>query len=417
MKNNYQNSGNKIVSIENEIILHGRRNNQAWFAPILGAVPPGNGEEYPELVLFVTQLTANDVGPGHFLLSPDLGKTWSPPMESQNLFKVPLNDNLFEAFGWSGGGLGLFYHRRTGTLLGIGLTIFLRDGGDSSGLKAEQYVHNDPKLKRVMAYTVWNAQKKDFQPWKKVKFPETVSKIKNIRPQGCSQMHECDNGTILIPSICQENGNSYSQVTVIRCSFDGSELKYIEHGTIHELEEGGGLHEPSMIYFQGRYFMTIRGSLRGYVSSSSDGLNFNELKAWRFDDGSELGSYCTQQHWLKHNNTLYLVYTRKNELSNGVFRDRAPLFMAEVNPDTLQVRRAAERIVFPEKGARMGNFCTAEVSPDESWILTGEWLQGTFPVSPDRERFRVDKQSYNYIQYIGDLLLARIHWEKQEYKF
>ena len=158
--------------------------------------------------------------------------------------------------------------------------------------------------------------------------------------------------------------------------------------------------------------MTVRLDLHGYVTTSSDGLHFDELKIWMFDDGAELGSYNTQQHWLNHNNTLYLVYTRKNELSNGVFRDRAPLFMAEVDPDTLQVRRATEQIVFPEKGARMGNFCVTNVTSNESWIVTGEWLEGTFPHKKKGTRFYPNSAGTNfYIQYIGDLLLARVYWK------
>ena len=404
---------NKIDRIENEIILHGRRNNQAWFAPTMGVIPPAVKNKYPEVIVGATQLVGNDIGPLHFLRTVDLGKTWTPPAESQNLFKIPLEDDIFESFGASGGGMGLCYHRNTGTLLGIGMTIFIRDRGwfkpEMLGVKGEEYIPN-LNLKKTMAYTVWNDTKKDFEPWKKVKFPDKLSRIRNIRPQGCDQMHECDDGTILIPSICAEiSDDRYSRVTVMRCGFDGSELQYIEHGSIHAVEEGQGLHEPSLIYFQDRYFMTVRHDLRGYVTTSSDGLHFDELKVWMFDDDAELGSYNTQQHWLKHNNTLYLVYTRKNELSNGVMRDRAPLFMAEVDPDTLQVRRATEQIVFPERGARMGNFCVANVTPNESWIITGEWLAGKFPWSKKGKRFYVESRSDNYVQYIGDLLLARVY--------
>lgn len=61
-------------------------------------------------------------------------------MESQNLFNIPMEDDIFESFGVSGGGLGLFYHRNTGTFMGIGLTIHTRDRGDEIGFKSEEYV-------------------------------------------------------------------------------------------------------------------------------------------------------------------------------------------------------------------------------------------------------------------------------------
>lgn len=99
--------------------------------------------------------------------------------------------------------------------------------------------------------------------------------------------------------------------------------------------------------------------------TDSIGLQFSEPTLWRFDDGEDLGNYNTQQKWLKHRDTLYLVYNRKSELNDGVFRSRAPLFMAEVDPATMRVIRQTERIVFPQNGARMGNFNLVNVSDDE----------------------------------------------------
>ena len=36
----------------------------------------------------------------------------------------------------------------------------------------------------------------------------------------------------------------------------------------------------------------------GYVTSSDDGLHYAPIRPWTFDDGTELGSYNTQQHWV-----------------------------------------------------------------------------------------------------------------------
>lgn len=59
----------KIDRIENEIIFRGRGNNQAWFAPTIGVIAPKSEERHPEVVLSVTQLVGNDIGPCHFLLT------------------------------------------------------------------------------------------------------------------------------------------------------------------------------------------------------------------------------------------------------------------------------------------------------------------------------------------------------------
>jgi hypothetical protein len=55
----------------------------------------------------------------------------------------------------------------------------------------------------------------------------------------------------------------------------------------------------------------------------------------------------------------------------------------------------------------MGNFNVAIVN-DEAWVVTGEWLEGMFSDVKEGDRFWVKSGGINYIQYIGDLLLARI---------
>jgi hypothetical protein len=129
-----------------------------------------------------------------------------------------------------------------------------------------------------------------------------------------------------------------------------------------------------LIAFKGRYFLTLRNDIKGYVSVSNDGLQFADQKPWLFDDGTELGSYNTQQHWLAHSDGLFLVYTRRGANNDHIVRHRAPLFMAQVNPETLQVMRSTEKIVVPERGAEMGNFGACAISETESWVTVSEGM-------------------------------------------
>lgn len=94
------------------------------------------------------------------------------------------------------------------------------------------------------------------------------------------------------------------------------------------------------------------------LTTGHDGLCFGKPKPWTYDDGAPLGNYNTQQHWITHSDGLFLVYTRRGAENDHVFRHRAPLFMAQVDPDRLCVIRETERIVVPEWGARLGNFGT-----------------------------------------------------------
>ncbi|MCA9426382.1 MAG: exo-alpha-sialidase, partial [Candidatus Omnitrophica bacterium] len=72
---------------------------------------------------------------------------------------------------------------------------------------------------------------------------------------------------------------------------------------------------------------------------------------------------------------LFLVYTRRGAENDHVFRHRAPLFIAQVDPDTLCVLRETERVLVPERGARLGNFGITDVKNNETWVTVAEWMQ------------------------------------------
>ena len=147
--------------------------------------------------------------------------------------------------------------------------------------------------------------------------------------------------------------------------------------------------------------MTIRSEDgKGYVTTSPDGLSWKEPVPWAWQDGEALTMSTTQQHWLTHSETLYLVYTRKSAENATVFRWRAPLYLAAVDRKTLRLVRETERVVFPIKGdgvkdrakvAYSGNFHTMPLSPNESLITDCE----CFPANG----------------FKGDQLQARIRWK------
>ena len=177
-------------------------------------------------------------------------------------------------------------------------------------------------------------------------------------------------------------------------TFDGETLTYREHGSEHSISIPRGLYEPSVCAFHGRYFLTMRGEENGHVTRSDDGLNYIAATEWKFDDGQPLGSANAQQHWITHGGALYFIYSRRGANNDHVFRNRAPIFIAEVDPDKLHVLRATEQVLLPETGVDLaGGFAPVEVSADETWVISTEMA---FPENRKVENNRV--------------LLARILW-------
>ena len=235
----------------------------------------------------------------------------------------------------------------------------------------------------IAVYSVYNPDEQSWSDWARVDLPD-LPQFKNCSA-GCAQRYDLPNGDVLLPVYFRPNPtNSDHRVTVVRCTFDGTSLNYVEHGRpieLHEKEFGhDGFSEPSLTRFKGRFYLTLRAVHRAYLATSDDGMDFDQPRRWRFDDGEELGSYNTQQHWVRHSEGLFLTYTRSGEENDHIFRHRAPIFMAQVDLERLVVIRESERIIVPETGTRMGNFGIVNVSPAESWVITTEWMQ---PHRPD----------------------------------
>jgi hypothetical protein len=197
---------------------------------------------------------------------------------------------------------------------------------------------------------------------------------------------------------------------VLRCRFDGETLTCVERGDDITWDVKRGAYEPSLTKFGDKFFITIRNDVSAYVATSDDGLHFGKLKEWTWDDdGKPLGSYNTQAHWVTHSNGLFLVYTRKGANNDHIMRHRAPLFIAEVDPVKLQVKRKTEQILIPEKGATYGNFGVVNVNADETWIIDCELMQNPKKKQDDK----TDKAPEpNPRGATGKIYAARILWNQ-----
>lgn len=395
-----------IRSIRVEAVLRGRQNNQCWFSPGLTVVPSSGPDVPAEVFVGVSQLVGNDMGTPHWIRTADQGVTWSPPMESQSLLGIPRQDHFFEKPH-----VNLFYHRRTKRLLGLGSTHFSRDEGTHFAFKMEKIDSaRESPLPNRMVMTEWDFGRGDFVPWWTVSLPEEFSQWYRVAwPRA---QFEFPDGSVLVPFYVRETADApFMAVAVMRADITDKGFVCRSIGDLLRVDTHRGLAEPSVVPFGNQFLLTIRHDARAFVAVSDDGLSYGEPRPWRFDDDAELGNFNTQQHWLTQGDSLFLLYNRRSELNNGVFRCRAPLYIARVDPERLCVIRSSERIVFPERGARMGNFDVASVTSDEAWVVTGEWLEGMVEGIREGERFYVPRPPHvNRNQYVGDMLLARVQF-------
>jgi len=393
-------------TIKLDTISSGFDGKTCWVAPRAGIVPGKNSDSSPSVVMTMQKLwlKGSDVFFAvNEVRTDDLGKTWSPPLEHTTLDrrKEPNGVEIIV------GDFTPKWHAQSGKLLGTGPTVRYQKNAAGAEVKINQ---NDAPSRA--AYSVYDPTQRSWTPWDMVVMPDDPKFF--YATVGASQRVDLPNGEILLPIHFKTSGQSPYYTSVMRCSFDGKKLACIAHGDelsrptepgVEYKQPGGrqtGVFEPSLTRFRGRYYLTMRNDRAAYVATSDDGLHYGEVKRWRFDDGGDLGSRNTQQHWVTHSDGLFLVYTRVGANNDHVFRNRAPLFIAQVDPEKLHVFRSTERILIPERGAGLGNaFGVTEVSPNETWVTTAEWMQGPQGILLPGNKYGSDNSVY----------AARIVWK------
>lgn len=363
-----------------------------WVHPRAGIVPGTGRKDFPRVVFTMT--TQDNLGSDVFkdmygFHTNDLGTSWSTPeqvismrprFEELDGVKCPIAASDF----WPA------YHRESKTLLGIGHTVVYTPDW-----------HVKFPRPRNSVFSIYNSEQDKWSEWKIINLPDK----EKFYHEGAGSVQRYDeaDGTILLPTYFTPLNEVSSRVAVMKYAFDGEKLQYLIHGNELSIDDKTrGLHEPSLTKFNNEYFMTIRNDNCGFVTRSKDGLEYEPINLWKFDDGTDLGNYNTQQHWVTHSDGLFLVYTRRGANNDHVTRHRAPLFMAQVDTDRLCIIRDTEQIIVPERGAKLGNFGVTAISPEETWVTVSEWMQ---PIGV--EKYGSD----------GSIWVARIHWNKPNLYF
>lgn len=285
--------------------------------------------------------------------STDDGNNWSEFEFQKGL--APIENGDYTTVGCDATPM---HHKKTDKILLLGQTA--------------EYIKGamQPTDRRIFTfYSVFDKEKKEFGQMKFLEMPEGYERCGN----GSGQSVELENGDILIPVhyVKDNEQNMYSMV--LKCSFDGENITVLEMGKPLTIHIKRGLFEPSLVLHNGVYYMTLRNDECGLVAKSDDGLNYTDLKLWKWEDGSILQNYNTQQHWMTVGDELYLVYTRRAGNNDHVFRHRAPLFAAKV--ENMRLVRDSEFVVVGEKGARLGNFGVTSYKDNNAIVMAAEWMQ------------------------------------------
>lgn len=380
-------SDSLVQSISTQTLWRNRDGSgKTWFHPRVCMLPGRDGK--PVALMNLQEIAGSDYfGPVHWSESRDLGLTWTEPAP------IP----AFGRDSVAGRADGLMagvcdvtpqYHPHTDSVIALGHVVFYKG----------RYFARNEQLARYPVYAVRSKE----GTWSKRQILEwNDPRGAHIYSNNCGQRVILPDGRVQM-SFTFGPKATHRMVAGVHAEYDGQKLNIQKVGPPLHNRKGRGLLEPSVAQFGGDFWITIRAEDgRGYVSVSKDGLEWEEKKAWTWDDGTPLDMSTTQQHWLTHSDGLFLVYTRRDKSNSNVIRWRAPLWLARVDPERRCLIRQSEQVVIPligdgvdgpDKVALMGNFDVTNVSPHESWVTVGEWMP--------RNGYR------------GNVLLARIRWAR-----
>lgn len=211
------------------------------------------------------------------------------------------------------------------------------------------------------------------------------------------------NGNIITPlSYRPLDHDERRVVTTAIWSFDGDTLTLVDRGDDLEYPVGQGLYEPNIATTDYEtFYLAIRADdQHGYVTRSVDGLHWDPMLPWTFDDGTDVVINRTQQHWFAHSSGLFLVYYRKSDTNANVGRYRTPTYISRFDPTTMRLVRSTEIAILPQRGDgsdiattyRGGNPSTTPIGPFESIIADGQ---------------------YNYTNFEGSVGIGEVRWTQR----
>ena len=252
----------------------------------------------PEALMTLQSISGSDVfGPVHWTTSKDLGRTWASPVPIPGLGRRSLGE------GWEEGTCDVVpeFHPPTRTVLAVGHNVYYKNG-----------VLARPQRQRWPVYVVRSQDGRWSEPrrleWDDPRATDDLHlRLLAAGDKGrtATSWSPCRSAPRVARSVRSRPPSALSMARTSAIRRVGDELVNTA---------GRGLLEPSLVYLDGRYFLTIRAEDgRGHVAASEDGLRWEPQRPWCWDDGEPLAMSTTQQHWLPHSEGLFLVYTRKAE--------------------------------------------------------------------------------------------------------
>ena len=344
-----------------------------WFHPGVTVLPDGRW-----LAVMQSISGADFYGDPHYALSADGGKHWTKPLPIGSFAAVPAGNTGYRT---AIADIRPFTSPEDGTVFVFGCSVHYSPRGNTVWEKGKKTVFPPQRS----FYATWR-EDRGWSECRKLPLPGHEGAYRAACTQAAflPGRHE-----VLVPMYLEKGTAGtgaprplHYAVAVGRYRQKGDTLEFVSLSDCIEHPAGRGALEPSLIALPGGGFaLTIRAEDgRGYVCVSPDGTKWSEKRFWRWDDGTPLTMSSTQQHWVRADGRIWLVYTRDDGENSKIFRFRAPLYMAEALPEKGVLLRSTEKVVIPRqklngREACYGNFHCTRLT-DRTALVTDAGIGG-----------------------------------------
>ena len=165
-------------------------------------------------------------------------KNWIRPTKIEELTRRSVSNELVKSFG----DVTPVWHNNTQTVLCTGKSSFAKSIDTNNPVGTRKRV--DIETMKEVAYAIYYPGEDKWSQFKKVILPVKLENGDDFveANAGCTQRVDLPDGDVLLP--IRYKNNVYYVSTVIKCFYDGNELKYKNHGSLLSINQGRGLYEP-----------------------------------------------------------------------------------------------------------------------------------------------------------------------------
>ncbi|MBP5640388.1 MAG: exo-alpha-sialidase [Victivallales bacterium] len=337
-----------------------------WFHPCVTRLTDGRW-----MATMVTVNGSDFYGEPMFCISADEGQTWSTPMPIPS-FKARIlpGTNITDAVADA----CPFTSPIDGTVFAFGCTSYYTSKGN---ICYDMDIDKTKLPREVAVYAAWKPE----SGWSERKILPLPSTNLSYRT-AATQISFTPDGNCLIPIYLAVGRGMWGPyptdlygVTAPLYKQQADSFELVSDGHVFTTKVGRGFMEPSAIRLDdGSYAMTIRaedGNM--HVATSTNGVTWNDVQPWKWDDGTPLVTDTTQQHWIRLADRTFLVFTMKTKENEKIFRFRAPLFIAEAIPQKALLIHDTLRTVFDRQQlngieALYGNFHCTQLDDDTALV-------------------------------------------------